>query len=227
MLKRQRPSTPPPSLAETSSFSEFVEGEPSGLEHSTKRRRIVAPSLDGRQRGMNTVDYDNGEEYLEEEGHIEQIAHDVQTESTPSWVEPVAHYKYSNALLHQLHLEHQRRVLLQTTSSLAPSGNHSDTLRNSHAQYSQSSKVHTHVEPPVYYPNELYAPSLAPIGHGPGHDSDMVLESLRVRAIYEGSNRCVERYLLTTGTLLIFTLSFRLLGSLVKQRLREQESSSN
>ena len=114
-----------------------------------------------------------------------------------------------------------------TTSSLAPSGNHSDTLRNSHAQYSQSSKVHTHVEPPAYYPNELYAPSLAPIGHGPGHDSDMVLESLRVRAIYEGSNRCVERYLSTTGTLLIFTLSFRLLGSLVKQRLREQESSSN
>lgn len=206
MLKRQRPSTPPPSFAETSSFSEFVDDGMVESLHNAKRRRVVAPSLDGRQRGMNAEADENGEGYNEEEGAHEQslnLASQPQLES--GWEEQAGQYKYTNTLLHQLHLEHQRRIhaqaLLSSTTSrgyLSPS----DYLYN---QRSQSSKISVHVDSSVQFQNEMYAPPIAPIGQG--CISDMMAESLRVREVYEGRNRQ--------------------LGTLVRQRLREQDPNMN
>ncbi|KAI5123580.1 hypothetical protein M0805_003398 [Coniferiporia weirii] len=104
MLKRQRPSTPPASIAEMPSGADSIYGDSSGLCHNTKRRRVLAPALDGRQRGMH-VD----QEWSDEDAYDSTSAADY-TQASTGWEEQAGQYKHANILLHQLHLEHQRRA---------------------------------------------------------------------------------------------------------------------
>lgn len=117
MLKRQRPSTPPPSIAEEPSYADPLDdGEfgPYSQRHTVKRRRTVAPALDGTQRGtLESVEEDISEgETLDLD--LDSCKAGIQALSGPEGFN--SEYKNMNDLLHRLHLEHQVRS--QQTSIL-------------------------------------------------------------------------------------------------------------
>jgi len=93
-------------------------GEPSSFNHSTKRRRTVAPQMDGKSRGMNYSDGDVDNDTDEDEDNFFENSNSEDRDEAPSgWEERAGQYKDVNQLLHQLHLEQQRRSRLATSSS--------------------------------------------------------------------------------------------------------------
>ncbi|KAH8120238.1 hypothetical protein DFH11DRAFT_43267 [Phellopilus nigrolimitatus] len=178
MLKRQRPSTPPPSMAETPSSADFMYGEPNGFAQSAKRRRIVAPALDGRQRGM----YDDDEGGLDDDEEID-TAYADNPQTSSHWEEQAGQYKDANILLHRLHLEHQRRAQSSIFSSPpTPSSAYTDfTSTLTPTQLTKRTTLSTSAQ----YPNDSRLASSE--GHPQG--SDMAQESNQVRSRYEHNNK--------------------------------------
>lgn len=62
-------------------------------EHNNKRRRTVAPSLEGKSRGWNTFPLLQEEELVEE------------------WKNDAGEYKDANTLLHELHAQNRHRTV--------------------------------------------------------------------------------------------------------------------
>lgn len=179
MLKRQRPSTPPQSFAEIPPSSDFAYGDPSRLEHGAKRRRVVAPVLDGRERGMQMDDKDwsdDEEEYMDPASHA--------AEGSTNWEEQAGQYKHSNVLLHQLHIEHQRR----SQSSICVSLNCIDHTKSSVIPFPNHSAKHEQLGAPIRPPHE---PPLPNPTASSSEDVNMFKESSSVRARYEDNNRQV------------------------------------
>ncbi|VDB84495.1 unnamed protein product [Peniophora sp. CBMAI 1063] len=115
MLKRARASTPPPASS-TPDLLPMLPDEPSA-RHTMKRRRVLPPSLDGSTRGMNYSHApilqqpdDDGEEYMDNEDD-ERDRVRIPVPQT---------YKAVNSLLHDLHAEHQHRLLWSSPSPSTP-----------------------------------------------------------------------------------------------------------
>ncbi|KAL5519025.1 hypothetical protein ACEPAH_708 [Sanghuangporus vaninii] len=181
MLKRQRPSTPPPtSLAIIPSPSEFAETDPdTSFPHVTKRRRIVAPLLDGRERGPQSA----GDDWIEEEEEGDLDTSDSSTNAAgnlPHWTEQTGQYKHTNALLHQLHLEHQRRC--QPTLPCA-SNHHFHSDNNAPSFPGQLGKF-PRIGNPARFPEELHSTPTDSSGN-----ANVDEELNQVRARYEEHNR--------------------------------------
>ncbi|KAL5534318.1 hypothetical protein ACEPAG_780 [Sanghuangporus baumii] len=183
MLKRQRPSTPPTSLAIIPSPSGFVETDPgTSFSHVTKRRRILAPVLDGRERGPQPVD-DDGDWIEEEEGGDLDMS-DSSTNAAgnlPHWTEQTGQYKLTNALLHQLHLEHQRRC----QSTLPHASNRHLHIDNSDPSFPEQLRKFPHIGTPASFPEELCS-STPTDSSG---NVNVAEELSQVRARYEEHNR--------------------------------------
>ncbi|KII93448.1 hypothetical protein PLICRDRAFT_49495 [Plicaturopsis crispa FD-325 SS-3] len=106
MLKRQRPVSPPASSSDIA----FVPDDDMPSHRDPKRRRTAAPVLDGRQRGWAAPDNsmnedDDEEEFDEEEDEVDAGTgpHDL-----------VQAYKSANSVLHDLHAEHQHRMMFSS-----------------------------------------------------------------------------------------------------------------
>ena len=205
MLKRQRPTTPPTSLASVPPPSEFAETDPDSLyPHARKRRRVAAPVLDGRERGIQLDDE------LMDEAEEEEIDTSDTTTSTDiltHWAQQTAQYKQSNALLHQLHLEHQHRAQIALLHTLEHHHRNNNGAASSPGQLGK-------FQSPARLPGELTAS--APIDDSRNVNADE--ELVQVRARYEQHNRC-ESYLYRWQQ-----NSYprnRLLGSLVRRRKEE------
>ena len=133
MLKRQRPVSPAPP-----SDVPLVAIDISHQIHEAKRRRILAPILDGEKRGWaihRQDSYDENE--LEEE--VEQSVVEVEGQWRDSGM-----YKSTNSFLYDLHALHQHRLNFSRLST--PS---SSNQSNQHRQpsLSQSSYSNTLTKP--------------------------------------------------------------------------------
>lgn len=128
MLKRQRPSTPPPSLDGTPSSTPFPDRlirpiphreTPDTFSHESraKRRRVHPPVLDGAQRGWgkppalsmpHADDSDGEEDWIDGEDDAE-TGHFALPEYT--------NYKQANTMLHEMHALHQHRLMFNQPNS--------------------------------------------------------------------------------------------------------------
>lgn len=130
MLKRQRPSTPPPSLDEIPSFPDrpirpipHREIPPDIFSHESraKRRRILPPVLDGAQRGWgkpplsvpHADDSDGEEDWIDGEDDAEP-GHFAES---PDYTD----YKQADTMLHEMHALHQHRLMFIQPNSQPPS----------------------------------------------------------------------------------------------------------
>ncbi|KAI0067880.1 hypothetical protein BV25DRAFT_1987532 [Artomyces pyxidatus] len=202
MLKRQRPTSPPPSIPDIA----LLPSDPSTPDlshHAMKRRRVFAPSLDGPSRGWGPpVDAsDDGEEYLDEDADMDAHHHDHHDqESQP--MEGTAEYKAVNSLLHDLHAEHQyRRVLASPSNSTLPF--HTERLSSPASLFPPTHAPHAslpfgkdvqmpHPQPPFRLgyaasAKDIHLDSFASLEPGVTID-----ESLRVQERYESSNRLLR-----------------------------------
>lgn len=116
----------------------------------------------------------------DEEEYMDPAANAVDGAS--SWEESAGQYKHSNVLLHQLHLEHQRR----SQSSPVAGSNSIDHSKSSVLPFPNHSTKHAQLEAPLRPPYEPHLPnSTAPSSE----DMDMSEESIHVRARYVDNNR--------------------------------------
>ena len=171
MLKRQRPSTPPPSLADTTSRSDFPSEE---FNQAAKRRRVVAPALNGQERGLQMDEeewrYESDEELNNGPGAADRILNPE---------EQAGNYKHTNAMLYQLHLEHLRRF--QTfAGGIQTAHHHGDTFQVS--SFESSEKV-THKSALAQRPEGVLSPN---VSHT---EADVTEEASQVRARYENNNK--------------------------------------
>ncbi|KZV77630.1 hypothetical protein PENSPDRAFT_8781 [Peniophora sp. CONT] len=160
MLKRARASTPPP--ASTPDILPMLPDEPSA-RHTLKRRRILPPSLDGPSRGMNYPSTqpqqqpadDDGEEYMDDDDD-EQGRVQVPLPQT---------YKAVNSLLHDLHAEHQHRLLWSsplpsTPFAPVPTYPHSSSVSAvGAAQYHNAQAAHAQLPHFIAPPTNMYGRS--------------------------------------------------------------------
>lgn len=191
MLKRQRPSTPPSSLSELPSAPDFSMGEPSSFNHNTKRRRTVAPQMDGNSRGMNysDVDVDSDED---EDNFFDNSKSEGRDEAPSGWEERAGQYKDVNQLLHQLHLEQQSRSRLATSSSNT-SSNCLQPLHPQHTSLPRPSKQLERISD--CFPRTSEGP---PTGEQPTSldNADEVWTN------YEANNRYVDVFIITLPLLM-------------------------
>ncbi|KIM84570.1 hypothetical protein PILCRDRAFT_818149 [Piloderma croceum F 1598] len=201
MLKRQRQSSPLPS-----SHVPFVASDSIDEKHEAKRRRIMAPVLDGEKRGWGVPvpdvyedEYDEEEEEIQEE--LEQSGFGGGLAVEEQWRDS-GMYKSTNSFLHDLHALHQHRLI--ASSSSTPSS--PNPLSQQQRQSSSSSS---------------FRPSSKRL-RMPSFDHDLTAQrGLDGHAVEDliplGEERMVkERYEDTN----------RLLGSLVLSRRRELQGSS-
>ncbi|TFY72642.1 hypothetical protein EVG20_g377 [Dentipellis fragilis] len=122
MLKRQRASSPIPSMMPE---IPLLPSDPSPIDytqHAMKRRRMVPPSLDGSMRGWNVApipnDADDGEESWYPRDDMGCSNHASTSQSTS---QGTGEYTKFNSLLHDLHAEHQfRRMISPSSGSTIP-----------------------------------------------------------------------------------------------------------
>lgn len=209
MLKRQRPATPPPSLSELPSVPDFSMGEPSSFNHNAKRRRTVAPQMDGNSRGMNYSDgEDDNNTDDDEDNPFDNSMVEGRDEAPSGWEERAGQYKDMNQLLHQLHLEQQSRSRYPSSSSNA----HSHCTQLLHTQHNS-----------LPHPSKQSQRISDEVSHsGEQHTSSNKTEEVWTN--YEANNRCVGAFI-TSSSLLIQILRClaRLLGSIIRHRHRLQE----
>src|ERR1700720_1031424 len=108
MLKRQRPVSPPPSLDVP-----LVAMDMNHQNHEAKRRRILAPVLDGEKRGWATSQKETYED--EEEEVLEEQEQNI-VENVGQWRDSDI-YKSTNSFLHELHALHQHRLIFSNPST--------------------------------------------------------------------------------------------------------------
>lgn len=102
MLKRQRPSSPPPSISNIP----FVDDS----SHDFKRRRIFPPILDGPSRGWGMSQEEDI--YEEDAGTSDEERENTSSSSNPD----VAEYKSANTALRELHTLNQHRLTFASSS---------------------------------------------------------------------------------------------------------------
>lgn len=98
MLKRQRPSSPPPSISDIPLVDDS--------SHDFKRRRILPPILDGPSRGWGTS---QEEDIYEEDADISDEERE-HTSSSSSSNPDVVEYRSANTVLRELHTLNQHRL---------------------------------------------------------------------------------------------------------------------
>jgi len=210
MLKRQRPVSPPPS-----SDVPLIAIDISHQNHEAKRRRILAPVLDGEKRGwgiphQESYDDDDDETELQEYPERTDVENEAQSQDSGM-------YKSTNTFLHDLHALHQHRLIFSGSSTSTPSSSNlssqqrqasSSPLRTPSSQYSQSSYDNTPTKfnlPPISERSSISSfddQDLNTEKDGCDVGDGMTLcEVQRVKERYEDTNR--------------------LLGSLVLSRRRE------
>ncbi|KDQ63864.1 hypothetical protein JAAARDRAFT_189390 [Jaapia argillacea MUCL 33604] len=118
MLKRQRPATPPPAPE----APELVPGL-SVLEiyhRGSKRRRTSAPSLDGPSRGWGGS-IDDFDDDCDDDGEDERYGFQETGAGSGQhlnhWQEVAGVYRNTNSVLHDLHTEHQHRIMFLSPPS--------------------------------------------------------------------------------------------------------------
>jgi len=136
MLKRQRPVSPPPS-----SDVPLIAIDISHQNHEAKRRRILAPVLDGEKRGWGTPQNESNDDGYEEDEFQEEQEQDV-VEDEGQWRDS-GMYKSTNSFLHDLHALHQHRLTFSTPSTPSPSRPSSQQRHRSSSPLRTSSQ-HTH-----------------------------------------------------------------------------------
>ena len=134
MLKRQRPSSPPPSASNVPLISDLPLDY---ADRPSKRSRTKPPSLNGAERGWATTaddEEDDGEEDVYDELPSSTAPYAMSTSMPP---EPhITHYKSTNDLLRELHVLNQHRLVFSTPTSSCHTGLDSHTSSEQKDQYS-------------------------------------------------------------------------------------------
>ncbi|KAH9176936.1 hypothetical protein EDB89DRAFT_1937244 [Lactarius sanguifluus] len=115
MLKRQRASSPSPFAQATIPESPPISSDPASSKHGAKRRRIIAPSLDGPSRGWGGSSVAFGDE--EDEDDIIVDGRTLTPTLRESSLESAGTYKSVNSLLHDLHAEQQHRRIVSSAAN--------------------------------------------------------------------------------------------------------------
>ncbi|TFK57427.1 hypothetical protein OE88DRAFT_1722316 [Heliocybe sulcata] len=189
MLKRSRPLTPPPQPEEPPSLPLPVPG-PSSIEYyqrDAKRRRTVAPSLDGQARGWSGSSLDDEED----EEDWEQDENDGR--GAEASLETSKQYQAPNSLLHDLHAEYQHRMLFSSppaSSSRHVPGQMSPYSPQPHTTHAAKRNAPYLLERPVMTEmnGHLQRSTAEHMGKG-GLDR---VEEQRVKERYEESNRLLR-----------------------------------
>ncbi|KAF8480961.1 hypothetical protein DFH94DRAFT_737073 [Russula ochroleuca] len=115
MLKRQRASSPLPLTPVPATEVPLISSVPTSSEHGVKRRRMLAPPLDGQFRGWDILPTPPEDE-VDEDGIMgDDSPTPWATASEPS-LGGTGEYKAVNTLLHDLHAEQQHRRLMSPSS---------------------------------------------------------------------------------------------------------------
>lgn len=115
MLKRQRASSPSPLTQTPATEVPLISSVPTSSEHGVKRRRLLAPPLDGRSRGWN-IQPVLSEDEVEEDDIMEDDSPNPCATTTEPSLSSAGEYKVVNSLLHDLHAEQQHRRLMSPSS---------------------------------------------------------------------------------------------------------------
>ncbi|KAF8499183.1 hypothetical protein F5888DRAFT_152477 [Russula emetica] len=158
MLKRQRASSPPPLTQTPETEVPLISSVPTSSEHGVKRRRLLAPPLDGRSRGWDIPPV-SSEDEVEEDDIMEDDSSNPWATTTEPSLSSADEYKMVNSLLHNLHAEQQHRRLMSPSSHSSSS---SPGPFSSHGWPSSTPQ-----EPPAGKLNVKPIPSLNPIQDAP------------------------------------------------------------
>jgi hypothetical protein len=154
MLKRQRASSPSPLTQTPATEVPLISSVPTSSEHGVKRRRLLAPPLDGRSRGWGMLPVPSEGE-VEEDDIMEDDSPNPWATTTEPSLSGAGEYKAVNSLLHDLHAEQQHRRLM------SPSSHSSSSSPGSFS--SQGWPSSTPQEPPAGKLNVMSIPSPNPI----------------------------------------------------------------
>ena len=180
MLKRQRPSSPPPSVSNVPLISDPPLDY---ADRPSKRCRTKPPSLNGAERGWATIaddEEDDGEEDVYDESPSNTASYATSTSIPP---EPhITHYKSTNDLLRELHVLNQHRLVFSTPTSSCHSGLDSHTSSGQKDQYSVGYMPLAQIGAQVSYQTH---------GSKQGDDGQVWEEAQLVQDRYEAHNRFV------------------------------------
>lgn len=154
MLKRQRASSPSPFTQTPATDVPLISPMPTSSEHGVKRRKLLAPPLDGRSRGWNIQPVLSEDEVEEDDIMADDSPNPWATTTEPS-LSGAGEYKVVNSLLHDLHAEQQHRRLM------SPSSHSSSSSPGAFASHGWPSS--TPQEPPPGKLNVMPIPSPNPI----------------------------------------------------------------
>lgn len=209
MLKRQRCSSPPPFSDQHP--SDYIDFDDSAINHALKRRRIVAPVLDGRLRGMVQEEEEEPDSDDMGEPSPPVEAFDVSSEGGADAMamgDQERHYKAVNTLLHQLHQENRQRSQNRRSLSVDPSPSHGTVgqgLYNHQPEVAMKS-----------YRADLFqaTPCTAVSDQNPFSES--------MCCGYEERNKYVQD-VLSIGIAKLDVSCVRFLGEVVRRRIEERE----
>ncbi|KAJ8084248.1 hypothetical protein PM082_003016 [Marasmius tenuissimus] len=182
MLKRQRPSSPPPSMSSLATSSPLDMVLP-----FSKRRRVLPHSSDSPSESTRTrVHWEDDEEYIDEPEH--DNSRTVNTESP---------YKETNSVLYELHTLHRHRLLFSPHQQQPPTQKPFSSLDPSlHANHTWSTQQE--LQPVADVSFQDAQPDRHPPHHrkhsfegNPHSNPDLEVQSVRER--YEDTNRYVGR----------------------------------
>ncbi|KAG5648162.1 hypothetical protein DXG03_006116 [Asterophora parasitica] len=185
MLKRQRQSSPPPSIPlieDPFPFQDITEAR-----RNSKRRRVLPPSLDGNSRGWGVFappsqDNDEDEEYVSEE--------DEGTEDNGDrsrWAPYLSEYKDANNVLNELHTLQQHRLLFSSGHASSQVNDSSVAILSSPGSHHENTYLLSKIHPTHRPLAEIKDPAFDTAhSAGPRHPKD---EVIRVTERYGDSNR--------------------------------------
>lgn len=116
MLKRQRASSPSPLTQATAMELPLPSHDLTSSEHGAKRRRVLAPPLDGPPRGCGMLSVPLGDELDKDDMMDDDVASMHCATVNKRCIEGADEYKTVNSLLHDLHAEQQHRRLMSPSS---------------------------------------------------------------------------------------------------------------
>ena len=172
MLKRQRPSSPPPSISNIPLVDDS--------SHDFKRRRILPPILDGPSRGWGASQEEDI--YEEDASTLGEEQENTSSSSNPDVVE----YSSANTVLRELHTLNQHRL---TQAFASPPRNAARSSAHFIDPYSYSHLSKSHL-PPISDRLRAQAETRISLPHEPlSSNSD---ESRIVMQRYEDTNRYLD-----------------------------------
>lgn len=172
MLKRQRPSSPPPSISNIPLVDDS--------SHDFKRRRILPPILDGPSRGWGASQEEDI--YEEDASTLGEEQENTSSSSNPDVVE----YSSANTVLRELHTLNQHRL---TQAFVSPPRNAARSSAHFIDPYSYSHLSKSHL-PPISDRLRAQAETRISLPREPlSSNSD---ESRIVMQRYEDTNRYLD-----------------------------------